>query len=367
MMQSILLLLILFVTLVMPALFTVLNLYNLFSPHPTSQNFSIWGTLLAGYTLTFLLYVCMDFKDYSETIYLHASSIFELHAPFSPQSTPVIALLFLLAMAAFLILHHKRLTLPPLLACILLSLIYLGCYISFVALLQLLSNISLSIYGFLIGCLCLLPFNFLILTITLLHELTRETWKPHTHTILTFFDLVDDFLMNSLSIPMLGFIALLPVIAFCILIQVLFHQRPDELIRFVTETSDWLFSRKDGVSVYVIQDDHYLCTVAAGGHTHIVKPQRYGIRQGHRIVVNRQLCIANAFEELIAQHTPHLHRAIRRFYDTYGFPIAKAIQTPLAADFTYLIMKPLEWLFLIILYLCDTDPEKRIQRQYRMK
>ena len=34
------------------------------------------------------------------------------------------------------------------------------------------------------------------------------------------------------------------------------------------------------------------------------------------------------------------------------------------ADITYLIMKPLEWIFLIVLYLFDEKPENRIATQY---
>ena len=35
------------------------------------------------------------------------------------------------------------------------------------------------------------------------------------------------------------------------------------------------------------------------------------------------LNIANAFEEVIREKTPRFHRAVRSFYDRYGFPVAK--------------------------------------------
>ncbi|MBP3272139.1 MAG: hypothetical protein J6M17_07925, partial [Ruminococcus sp.] len=87
-------------------------------------------------------------------------------------------------------------------------------------------------------------------------------------------------------------------------------------------------------------------------------------RAGDRIIVNRQLCIANAFEDLIMDKTPRFHRALRGFYDKYGYPLCRSITTPLRADIVYIIMKPLEWLFLIVLYLFDTKPESRISAQY---
>ena len=82
------------------------------------------------------------------------------------------------------------------------------------------------------------------------------------------------------------------------------------------------------------------------------------------IVVNRQLCVANAFEQLLEERVPRFHKAVRTFYDKYGYPISRHIRTPLAADFTYAIMKPLEWLFLAVLYTFDVKPEDRIALQY---
>ena len=96
----------------------------------------------------------------------------------------------------------------------------------------------------------------------------------------------------------------------------------------------------------------------------MVKPIRMGERHGHAVVVNRQLCIANAFEQIIEEKTPKFHRAVRGFYDSYGFPIAKLIHSPYIADFVYFIMKPLEWIFIVVLYFTDVNPENRIAVQY---
>ena len=114
-------------------------------------------------------------------------------------------------------------------------------------------------------------------------------------------------------------------------------------------------------------DEHYLCTVAAGGHKKVVKPLRTGKRHGHQVLVNRQLCIANAFEQLLEEHIPRFHRAVRGLYDKTGYPIAKHIRSPYLADGIYFFMKPLEWIFLLVLYLCDPEPENRIAVQYPHK
>lgn len=109
---------------------------------------------------------------------------------------------------------------------------------------------------------------------------------------------------------------------------------------------------------------HYLCTVSLKGHPRIIKPVRYGIRHNNRIIVNRQLCIANAFEDLIKERSPIFHQRIRSFYDKYGYPLSKHINTEVSADIVYILMKPLEYIFLVILYLFDKKPENRIARQY---
>ncbi len=103
------------------------------------------------------------------------------------------------------------------------------------------------------------------------------------------------------------------------------------------------------------------------GHKAIVKPTRAGIRHDVKIIVNRQLCIANAFEQLIEEKTPKFHRIVRKVYDKYGYAISRHITTLYRADIVYIAMKPLEWLFLIVLYLFDINPENRIAIQYTGK
>ena len=49
---------------------------------------------------------------------------------------------------------------------------------------------------------------------------------------------------------------------------------------------------------------------------------------------------------------------------TPGLPIAKLMKSPYVSDFVYLMMKPLEWLFVIVLYVFDNNPERRIATQY---
>ena len=156
---------------------------------------------------------------------------------------------------------------------------------------------------------------------------------------------------------------MVPLLGIIIAILTLFGQAPDAMIKAFTETANYTFSTKIPPQ-NLTYDEHYLCTVAAGGHKKIVKPIRMGKRHGHDVVVNRQLLIANAFEQVLEEKTPRFHRALRDFYDKYGFPVARLIKTKTIADLIWFLMKPLELVFLIVIYLVDAHPEDRIASQY---
>jgi hypothetical protein len=137
------------------------------------------------------------------------------------------------------------------------------------------------------------------------------------------------------------------------------------LARVVTRTCSAPFSL-EAVELLHQRHCHYLCTVAARGHARLVCPERYGVRRGARIVVNRQLCVANAFEDLLHTRWPRLAHFLRQTYDYWGLPVSRWIRSPWAADLLYLAMKPLEWAFYVTLLLLDPEcPEDRIGRMYR--
>lgn len=362
------LIVLLLLLLLVPVALTLYHFVQIFSKKPKNDGRIASLTLISGFFLTILLYYIMNFQDYNNTLVLVEGDILQ-HAPIASQYQPLILSLMVVSMITYFILNVKGLRIPPLPLGLLLSILYIGCFTCFLWLIQLLSFLSWNFYFVLLFLLCLFPLNFILLTISLLKKLMKSYTLLHTEENSFLPPSVFQFMIfsihKSLRIPLLGFICLIPVCAIFLLLLILFNQEPDALIKAFTQTSDWCLSSKE--SLFVIEprlDDHYLCTVAVGGHKKIVKPMRYGIRHHRKIIVNRQLCIANAFEDLIMQKAPSFHRYIRHFYDTYGFPIAKLIRTPLLADITYILMKPLEWCFLITLYCFDLTPETRICRQY---
>ena len=159
----------------------------------------------------------------------------------------------------------------------------------------------------------------------------------------------------------------LPLLVILVGILLLFGQKPDSLVRAFTDTYKHGFSQLDYQCEGVVCGGHFLCTVAARGHPGLVKPVRSGFRAGKLIKCNRQLLVSNAFEELLEQRLPGIHRPVRALYNRIGSLIHRyygVFNNVWVSDLIYLLMKPLEGLFLLVLYLCDRNPENRIARQY---
>ncbi len=179
-----------------------------------------------------------------------------------------------------------------------------------------------------------------------------------------YLEIVNSYLGAKYSPHIWVILLLFPVLFIFTLILLLFGQDTDSLIKVFTDTTTWRFSQKMHPPV-LDHEGHYICTVAACGNPKLVKPIRLGKRNGNVIIVNRQLQIANAFEEMIYDISPRIHKVIRRNYDKYGYNISTKINSSKASNITYVIMKPLEWIFLISLYLFCQKPEEKIKEQYK--
>ena len=162
----------------------------------------------------------------------------------------------------------------------------------------------------------------------------------------------------------------LPILTLIAMLLTLFGQKPDSFIRAFTDTYKHGFSQLDYLCENVECDGHFLCTVGAKGHKQVVKPFRFGERNGRKIICNRQLLISNAFEDLIKEKFPSKHKFLRGNYNKVGVFVNRyysVFHIKIIADIIYLMMKPLEWIFLIVLYTFDTKPENRIAMQYLKK
>lgn len=349
-----------------PAFLTISNVLNLFLKKRFIPDIIDMALFIVGPLFTVLLYFLWSPSPWQESLINWSDAPnFPFHEPITNYLTVLV--LFVVAILGYAVLRVKRAALPPLIIVVCMAAMYMGCALSVAWILQLSPNIlraydTLPIEGLLM---CLFPLNFIISTISVMRWVIKDIGessaeKQYKSRLLIWSSSV---IKKVSSYPLAAFILMWPLFGLITVILILFGQQPDAVVKAFTHTSDWLFSQKISPEP-VYMEGHYLCTVAAGGHRRIVKPLRFGVRHGKRIIVNRQLCVANAFEDLIAEKLPRTHRMIRHIYDKYGYPVAKYIRTPVAADVTYLIMKPLEWVFLAVLYLADIKPEDRIARQY---
>ena len=330
--------------------------------------------LLIGIILEYMLlelgYNVLFNKQWFEE--LHNS---ELHMPINTDYALTFAVIFHLFFAGMFILSatdtNER---PPLVTLFCFAGMYIGVIEAVLFTIQIMGmNYTMEggkeFYCYDAGLLFTLfiPVNMIIMTIrVMLVEI--QAYKIDENRMskvdsVPFLKKCNDIIRDSKNWTLLALIFMIPLLCVIIVILALFGQAPDAAIKSFTETANYTFSTKIPPQ-NIFYDEHYLCTVAAGGHEKIVKPLRMGKRHGHDVIVNRQLLIANAFEQIIEEKTPKFHRAVRHFYDTYGFPVAKLIKSKLVADIIWFIMKPLEWVFLAVIYFVDAHPEDRIASQY---
>ncbi len=342
-------------------LLIIYNITSFFMPKDIEKNHK--QSFMLDMTLIVVGFICTwawgDFfrniiwKDWDVQLYNA-----QIHSPINTQYAISIMIIVITALLGFIVLNCFKLEkLPPLVIALSIGSIYLGMFIAIIWSIQTTKNsLMLSVYSVNI---VLLGLRTIKNSIQKWSELDYEI--PENKPI--FIQKLYALLKCSSNWHIVGLISTLPLMGIILIVLVIFGQSPDSIIRAWTETADWTFSQKIPPQ-NIAYDEHYLCTVAAGGHKKIVKPIRIGKRHGHRVIVNRQLCIANAFEQLLEEKLPKIHRVIRDFYDKYGYPIAKHIKSPYIADMIWFLMKPLEWFFLITLYLFDVKPENRIAIQY---
>ena len=350
-----------------PGGLTIWNCINLFLKSPKKPRLAFWLTFFIGGILYVLLYdISFDTAgDWHEVIY-----DIQLHYSISTQyGLSILIPMILGALGMMLLCGCKTEKLPPLVSAFAVAATVLFQVIQIAFAIQISKHISESI-EFLFY---VYHGNLFVVAVTGVRRLMKQQMEyyesarnvgvePEESPVKQgrLYRIVNTFSTYTGLI----FVCLFFIIAVFEVLFLLFGQGLDAPIKAFTDTADWTFSKQIPPPP-LEYDGHYLCTVAAGGHKRVVKPLRYGKRRGQKIIVNRQLCIANAFEDFIKEKLPRFHKAVRSFYDTHGYPLSKHITTPTRADVVYVLMKPFEWCFLVFLYLFDARPEERIGRQYR--
>ena len=354
--------------LVPPFALTALNLWNLFAE--CSGRRKLAPRLFAGLSLgigavEYFLLLCAEF-DYSGKDYDQATYAFQTHNLIDSAHALSFWLPFLAGiMGLVLLLWCRPEQLPPLVSAGAVAGVLVGNIMQILLAAQ--HTEQIDFHNFLDWYFYLYHGNLLLLSamgirrhIAGQSRLLRERQTVFRRRwVLRLYQ----FLEKTSHFRLTAFLLVLPLAAVLEIVLILCGQGADGTVQAFTQTADWTFSQQLPPPPLEYQG-HYLCTVAAGGHRKLVRPHRLGHRRGAVIVGNRQLAVAIACEELLQERLPCLHRRVRQFYDTHGYPLSQKITTPFRADLVYLLMKPLEWLFVVVLYLFDLAPECRIARQY---
>ncbi len=391
-----------------PAWLAIMAVVNLFRKNPRAGMLTDGLSMILGTVYLLLLLGLLDYRQeyWTQLVYFNTDMGGELHTPFAGAHLPTLLVFCAVGLVAYLVLRYRarcwpvkperyfarrygqelaqrmlgesqvkgrgaffyqlklKRTLPPLVAALCLAGVCLGMFTAVLVIIQFSSMPNLLI----MLLLSLFPAVYLLCAARLLRTEAKAQaariggQNPYAekHRVLRF---AGSLMCKVSGWYLLPFLLVVPLAALLIVLLLLFGQRADAFIRVFLDTSDWRLSQQISPPSVVL-DGHYLCTVALRGHKKLVRPLRYGRRCGRRIVVNRQLCVANAFEEALAERHPGLHKKLRSFYNRRGYPLSKIITTAWRADFTYLLMKPLEWLFLLYLYTVQPNPENRIALQY---
>lgn len=283
-------------------------------------------------------------------------------AVFSPGHQLTILVIVVLCLIAYFYSSYRKNLLPPLIEVLLNMFLCAGiilngfiAYHTKVMFLALLGNLPII----------LLAILMLIKNQHLAIQHIQSCDAPPTHKL----EIIAIKILHSKPLIKFPLLLLLcfPLILLLTTLLLLFGQKPDSIIRAFTDTYKHGFSQWDYQCDNVSCGGHYLCSVAANGHTSVVKPIRYGVRHGQPIICNRQLLVSNAFEDLLQQKLPIVHKFIRQQYNKVGHFIHRyygIFNNKFVADIIYYLMKPLEIFFLIILYTFDKKPENRIATQY---
>lgn len=362
------------ILLILPFILTIQNILFVFMKKYKKSKYILINDILImllGPSLTTALYCFQNtHKDYDFqfTVIKYENMITEppLHSILATWTIPSILVIVTLAVVSYLIIRLYSKNLPPLINVIGIAGMYLGSILSILWLVHV-TPILIANKKIIELYLIIFPINYIICSAKLIVNLIINYEKKETDYKNKILNICSKLLQNSKTWPIYGLIFMIPLLALILVILVLLGQKPDALIQAFTETSDWALSLKESPPPLIVEptgNGHYLCTVSLKGHPKIVKPIRYGIRNNNKIIINRQLCVANAFEDLIKERVPIFHKYIRSFYDKYGYPLSKHINTAISADIIYILMKPLEYVFVFTLYLFDRKPEDRIARQY---
>lgn len=191
-----------------------------------------------------------------------------------------------------------------------------------------------------------MPIIFLFILILIKNQnLIIEYLRNENNIPKNIFEKVSLRILNLKAFQQIPILIILcfPILGMLTVLLLILGQKPDSIIRVFTETYKHGLSQWDYKCDNVACGGHYLCSVAAKGHKILIRPIRLGVRGKSYIICNRQLLIANAFEEILEQKFPVVHKLVRQVYNKVGNMIHRyydSFDNKWISDFCYILMKP---------------------------
>lgn len=282
--------------------------------------------------------------------------------PFSPHHQLTIAVLCILSLSSYIYCSYRKKIATPIIEVLVNSFLVVGIILNIFIAIQ--AEETFFIFW---GSIPVIVYGLLVLIKNqqlFIEHIQNFEWVANNKFEVAAIKILS---LNPILKYPVFFVLCLPILIILSAVLLLFGQKPDSVVRAFTETYKHGFSQWDYQCENVECGGHYLCSVAANGHAKIVRPQRNGTRNGHNIICNRQLLVSNAFEDLMQEKFPALHKITRREYNKVGTFVHRyygIFKNKFLSDIIYILMKPLEWFFLLTLYTFDKKPENRIAKQY---
>ena len=350
-------------------LFLIYKLLKIFRPQLSNLNLIIEFSVISFYLFSICSFIIFNLD--TRPFHVAIDPLNNKYETFAQKHSLVLYLFYFTFLVSAISIWLKNSKLPPLISVIFHSFLLIQTVISVFSIIQIVGRgeddfhfsgedpIEMAL-GYIIFILNIV-ISLLLFSRTINQEISISDRRNFKNSVLNNLNL---FLSQSKNYYPAIIIFAFPIYLLVTLILILFGQDYNSMTKAFTETTTWGFSQQEHPP-YLDHNGHYLCTVAACGNPKNVKPLFVGKRHHNPIIVNRQLQIANAFEELIEINFPKIHQIIRKNYDQYGYNLSRKINTKFYSDLTYYLMKPLEFFFLIFIYSFSLKPEILIQKQYQ--
>jgi hypothetical protein len=147
------------------------------------------------------------------------------------------------------------------------------------------------------------------------------------------------------------------------------HKIEYVLLYIVTYATALSFAIEEAVKAYyklpvTPPSSCYVATAASKGHRKFVGSQTTIGANGEQFLLNRQLQYCKYVELTIRAISPKTHRWLRTHYNTIGQRLAKRIHNPWAADAAFLLLKPVEWIGVVLLAMMPRH-KVMVQKLYK--